>query len=597
MRSATYLSILLAACLSLLASGCDRHDNGHSPDHDDGHDHGHADDHGHDQGNAHDPGHGHEDEGPDPISVTKFTSKVLLFMEYPHLVKGKDARCLAHFTVLATGEPVRSGTLTFEAKDPSGKTHSWKNDAPARDGLFIPEIRIDTAGTYAARLVLRSPQAEDVVGLGDLVVHPDDHEAIHAAEDMAEEEEPPDAVPFLLEQQWKIGTLLGQVSKRTLTRRLQVIGEIVAPEGASAVVSSPVLGKLLAPRSGRIPDIGDRVEAGQIVAIVELPLPATEATQLRANEAAVRSVEAELALRGLDLDVKALEVESAIIKAKARLKFAERAVERTKKLQEKGIAPTRQLDEAQERYELAKAEHEGALAARQSYQAALKKLTEVRSNVQSTLTKPEGGLSSLQMPLQAPISGQVVSVRHFVGEHVEAHEEILRIMDLRSVWILARVSEFDLAEMQEAPGATMTLAAYPGKRFDILGSGGGRLVNISPMIDADSRTVTIRYELPNPKGLFRAGMVADVFLETRRAVDAVAIPEKAIVLDIGKPTAYVMLDGETFQKRELALGIRDRGFVEVKAGLSEGERIVVKGGYVIKLASLAPASYGHGHGH
>jgi RND family efflux transporter MFP subunit len=521
-------------------------------------------------------------------------------MEYPHLVAGRKARCLAHFTVLKTGEPVRSGMLTVEAKDAAGKTHTWKTDAPTRDGLFTPEMRFAAAGGYQAQLVLRSPQAEDVVELGALVVHANERAAVAAAKAAAEaaaETEPPDTVSFLLEQQWKIGTLLEQVSTRTLTHRLHVVGEIVAPEGASAVVSAPVLGKLLAPKSGRIPDIGDQVEAGQIVAIVELPLPATEATQLMANEAAVRSVRAELALRGLDLDVKALEVDSAIIKAKARLKFAERALARIKTLQKKGIAATQKLDEVEETYELARAEYEGALASKRSYETALKKLTAIRSDVQSSPAKSEEGLSSLQMPLRAPIAGQVVSVEHFVGEHVEAHEEILRIMDLQRVWVLAQISEFDLAEVQDAPGAIMTVASYPGKRFDILGSGGGRLVNISPMVDTQSRTVTIRYELPNPERLLRAGMVADVFLETRRAVDALAIPEKAIVLDNGKPTAYVMLDGETFQKRELRLGIRDRGYVEVKNGVSAGERIVTKSGYAIKLASLSPASFGHGHGH
>ena len=117
------------------------------------------------------------------------------------------------------------------------------------------------------------------------------------------------------------------------------------------------------------------------------------------------------------------------------------------------------------------------------------------------------------------------------------------------------------------------------------------------MSSAESRTVPIRYEMPNPDAILRAGMLADVYLETKRATHCTAIPEEAIVLDNGRPTAYVLIDGENFQRRELELGIRDNGWVEVKRGVNAGERVVTKGAYAIKLASLSPAEFGHGHGH
>ena len=68
-------------------------------------------------------------------------------------------------------------------------------------------------------------------------------------------------------------------------------------------------------------------------------------------------------------------------------------------------------------------------------------------------------------------------------------------------------------------------------------------------------------------------------------------------MDNGRPVAFVLLSGETFQKRVLELGIRDGRFVEVKSGLKEGERVVTKGAYLVKLASASPASFGAGHAH
>jgi RND family efflux transporter MFP subunit len=203
---------------------------------------------------------------------------------------------------------------------------------------------------------------------------------------------------------------------------------------------------------------------------------------------------------------------------------------------------------------------------------------------------------TMQMPLVAPITGQIVEHESIEGEHVEALEEIYEIVNLERVWIVARISEFDLNELPGTPNASLELPSFAGRSFDVLALG-GRLVNIGTRVDEQTRTVPIRFEIPNPEGLFRAGMFTNVYLETKRSVDCLAVPEKAIVLDNGRPLVYVMLEGETFQRREVELGVRDQGWVEVKAGLLAGERVATRSAYAIKLASLSPASFGHGHGH
>lgn len=68
-------------------------------------------------------------------------------------------------------------------------------------------------------------------------------------------------------------------------------------------------------------------------------------------------------------------------------------------------------------------------------------------------------------------------------------------------------------------------------------------------------------------------------------------------MDQGLPTAYVMLEGELFQKRDLELGARDGTWVEVLRGLEPGERVATRGAYVVKLAGLSPASFGANHAH
>lgn len=590
MRTSTILVFSIGSSL-LILTACNRQgDDAHSHDAAAGQDHADHGVHGHDD-------HGHGDhEGPDPISITLFTPKVQLFMEYPHLVKGHEADFLAHVTVLATGHPVRSGSMVFTATPTSGRPTVLKLKAPRRDGLFVPQWSPDAAGSYQLMLTVDSPQVAEQINVGEVIVHPNQDAALAAAEALPEEPEPVDVVPFLLEQQWKFDFLLAQTEQRTLTRRLSVPAKIIAPQGASAAVSPPVAGRLLPPPDGELPRIGDVVEAGQILAMVEPPLPATEAFQLSANRAQIQALETELALRELDLDTKALEAKRSLIQARARLDYAQRVIRREKELREKGVGTEQDYDKARQNLHLAEAELEEAKAMQNFYQHAKDRLGTLRESApgDSDATRRH---RSHQLPLKAPITGHIVAVEHIEGEYLDdAHQEVFRIVNTDHVWIQAGISEFDLARLPEQPNAVMTLAAFPEKTFNIIDAG-GRLVNIGSLVDPETRTISIVYEMPNPDRMLRIGMFAEVYLETEQAVDAVAVPEEAIVLDNGRPTVFVLLDGETFQKREVVTGIRDGGSIEIKDGIGAGEWVATKGAYALKLAAQSPESFGHGHVH
>ena len=95
---------------------------------------------------------------------------------------------------------------------------------------------------------------------------------------------------------------------------------------------------------------------------------------------------------------------------------------------------------------------------------------------------------------------------------MDATKELFTIINLDKVWIEAKVSEYDFGVT--TPAANFTLAAYPDHCCSILGDGGGRLVDISKVVDANSRTVAVRYEIPNPEHQLRIGLFVDVGIET-----------------------------------------------------------------------------------
>jgi len=93
-------------------------------------------------------------------------------------------------------------------------------------------------------------------------------------------------------------------------------------------------------------------------------------------------------------------------------------------------------------------------------------------------------------------------------------------------------------------------------------------------------------------------MYAEVFIKDGKMQECLTVPESAIVDEDGLHTVYVEVEGEGFEKRILKTGIADGGFIQVLDGLKEGERVVSKGAYQVRLAALTPGSaIGQGHVH
>jgi multidrug efflux pump subunit AcrA (membrane-fusion protein) len=124
-----------------------------------------------------------------------------------------------------------------------------------------------------------------------------------------------------------------------------------------------------------------------------------------------------------------------------------------------------------------------------------------------------------------------------------------------------------------------------------------RLVSIGSVIDPQSRTVPIIFEVSNRDGTIKVGSTATADLMTNRREQGVVIPSSAILDEDGRAIAYVQAEGERFEKRDLVLGGSERGLTLVRSGIKEGERVVTGAAYQVRLASLSTAVPAHGHEH
>ena len=192
--------------------------------------------------------------------------------------------------------------------------------------------------------------------------------------------------------------------------------------------------------------------------------------------------------------------------------------------------------------------------------------------------------------LTAPGAGVVIEKEITQGEVVEPAKKVFTISDLSTVWVLLNIHEKDLAKLK--PGATVRVKteSYGGEVF------AGKVAYIGNVVDPQSRTVPIRVVVANPQARLKPGMFATAEVVTGiSSTKAIMIPSSAIQKIEGKPSVFVQEKDGSFAKRELELGREYGNSVEVKAGLKEGELVVVTGAFTLKSELLKEGLEGHGH--
>lgn len=182
--------------------------------------------------------------------------------------------------------------------------------------------------------------------------------------------------------------------------------------------------------------------------------------------------------------------------------------------------------------------------------------------------------------LTATRAGTVMEKRALTGQRFAAGDPLFRVVDLSAVWIIAQVAERDLSGLQVGQKASVALKASPGEGFE------GRVAFIYPELQMDTRTVPVRIEVANPQRRIRVGQYADIVIQSSVGNDPIVVVPESAILDSGtRQVAFAAKEDGLFEPRDVKLGTRADGWVEVKAGLSEGERIVVRGNFLIDAES------------
>ncbi len=184
------------------------------------------------------------------------------------------------------------------------------------------------------------------------------------------------------------------------------------------------------------------------------------------------------------------------------------------------------------------------------------------------------------LTLNATLGGTVLERPALNGMRFTAGMTLFRIADLSVVWVMARVAERDLPSV--AVGQTVQVMPNGASGEPIR----GRVEFVYHDLDTATRTGLVRIQLPNEGGHLRIGQYADVAIATGAGGDMViAVPDSAVIDSGQRRVAFVVRGEGLYEPRDLLLGRRGDGFVEVRLGLAEGERIVVTGNFLIDAES------------
>jgi len=309
---------------------------------------------------------------------------------------------------------------------------------------------------------------------------------------------------------------------------------------------------------------GDLVKVGQEIVTLDK----------REAEAAVAQAQASLEAAQARLkQVRATAqetVQSQIQQTKANMELAEADLERARKLFVKSYIARQQMDEAQMKYDVAKATHDLAMnnIQKKTWENDIA-LAEAQVNqARASLDLYKAQLGNLI--ILSPINGAVT--KRFVdpGTMVKDTTPILTLMDLSETKMVVNVIEREFIHLKKGQPVKVTVSAFPDRVFS------GTIEIVTPALDLQSRTAEIQISIPNPDFILKPGMFGRAEIILRTNPRAVLVPVQSVLTELDKNYVFVLNDNKAI-RRQVRKGVVRDADVEILQGLNPGEQVITAG--------------------
>jgi len=342
-------------------------------------------------------------------------------------------------------------------------------------------------------------------------------------------------ITYLKEQAWKVEFANAPAQIQPFSEVIRAGGQILSAPGDEAVVAAQI--------SGIVTVLGQNLVPGSTIP----------------NGAALFNVKSnEVVQSTLSAEVKRAETDLAT---------AKKNFDRASELVKDKIISEREFLEAQLRYENAQTQLNAVSVSR--------------------------NFNQNRQRVSAPMGGFLKNILVENGQFVSAGQPLATISKNKKLLLRADVSQRYFAKLPAIASANFKFVAndqvYSTRQLN------GRVLSYGKSADVQSPFIPLTFEIDNI-GNFIPGAMLEVFLQAK-SQPALVIPVSALLEEQGVFYVYVQTEGESFQKREIKIGASDGLQVQVLSGISEGERVVTKGAYQIKLSTAAGTLPAHGHEH
>jgi cobalt-zinc-cadmium efflux system membrane fusion protein len=319
--------------------------------------------------------------------------------------------------------------------------------------------------------------------------------------------------------------VLATVERRPVSEPLEVAGRIDFDEQSVARIGANVTGRVTELQGA----LGQTVRAGQVLA------------QLNSAELG--------------------QAQLAYLKANAQRELASKAVDRAKLLLAADVIGSAELQRRENELQVAQVEKRAAAD-------QLRVMGMAPGAIEQTIAT--GTITSISSVVST-VNGVIVERRVNKGQVVQPADVLFVVADLSRVWVIAQVPESQVGRVQ--PGQSVTIEATGAP--ELLR---GRVAWIADTVNPETRTVTVRTEVENPKRMLRPAMLANVAIEPT-PVDRLVVPASAVVRENNQDHVFVQAGEGRFRLTRVTLADESGGMRIVQSGLKGGERIVVDGGF------------------
>lgn len=184
-----------------------------------------------------------------------------------------------------------------------------------------------------------------------------------------------------------------------------------------------------------------------------------------------------------------------------------------------------------------------------------------------------------RVPIYAMNDGFVAHLGVREGIYITAATDVMSIADLDSVWVLVEVFERQAAWVKAGQRAEVTLDYLPGEILQ------GIVDYVYPELDSKTRTLKVRLRFDNPAEALRPNMFARVTIFGTETSAVVHVPQEALIRGGAVDRVVMALGGGRFRAQPVKIGIEAGDRVEIRSGVSEGDRVVTSGQFLIDSES------------